>query len=127
MSDGRDDIMLPSVIKTSESAISIALIINGIGAIALLFFIGQLINSPYARMFAKNYMGTLSNSILLFAVGTLAPSVAGGTNYLAQGLFSHRHNVLGHMFNGITIALLICSYILFGYATTLSYFAFKNF
>ena len=127
MNSERDDIMLPSVIDASQSAISIALIINGIGAVALLFFIGQLINSPLARTFAQNYMKTISNSIMLFSSGTLASAISGGTNYLAQGLFSHRHNILGHIFNGLTMVLLICSYIVFGYGVSLTYFAFKNF
>ena len=105
--------MFKSVITAGQSALKSSMIINGGGAVALLAFTGKIWSSTTLPEVSSN----LTTSIFVFCLGVLMAAIATGTTYLSQLAFSSEWLKTGHTINWLTIAVVISSYVLFGYAS----------
>lgn len=99
--------MFKSVIATGQTAINSAILINGGASVATLALIGNVVNEQ------TTIAGKLACALTMFAYGVLSPVVAAGTTYFAQFLYSYQKTMSGRIFHGISICLVIASYVLF--------------
>lgn len=107
--------MFKSVIVTGQSALKSAMLLNGGAAVAMLAFVGKLVehNSMSASEVAE--------AVLLFAIGALLATLATGSTYLSQmcygldgaeGTWKARIAASLHV---ITVTFVAASLGLFGY------------
>lgn len=109
-----------SVITLGQNAIKTASLINGGAAVALLAFIGNVWDKGVDRATAI----LLARSISIFAAGVLSTALGSGATYCSQHLLVSGRNTLGRSFQWVAIVFIICSYILFGWATWSAHNAF---
>ena len=114
-----------------QSALKSAMLINGGAAVAMLAFIGTLINNPAHKIL----LGELSFSMLLFVVGVSVGAIACGATYLAvfcDGRSSSEEIKKGFSRWGFTIfnvaawILTIAGYVLFLCGSLNAYFCFRT-
>ncbi len=110
-----------TVISSGQTALKSAILINGGGSVALLTFIGKIIsNGPI-----MNHASELPLSLICFVLGVLSAAVASGTTYLAQSSFQTKE-IVGRIFNGTSIALVLFSYFLFFTGAFVAFSAFEK-
>jgi hypothetical protein len=99
-----------SIIMSGQVAIKSSFFLNGGASIALLAFIGHLVEIRIALV------PEFAVSLLWFTLGVLAIAVTSGTTYLSQWLYGSEHEraqKAGLWVNRLCIALGIASYVLF--------------
>lgn len=126
LKSGYELAMFNSVIEAGLNALKSAIVINGGAAVALLAFIGGVLQQKGKGAIALSDVGF---ALLMFLFGTGCAGVASGVRYLSQFLYarsverSHRGEVCegklygigGGIFNLVCILLGAVSYILFFY------------
>lgn len=90
-----------------------SLAINGGAAVALLALLGHLTTSGGATASIPAF----ASPLLLFAWGVLSAAVASGFAYITQACFSCAGRKTGWVFNVLSVALVIASYVCFGVAS----------
>lgn len=120
------------LINAGQAALKSAILINGGGSVAILAFIGNSFKLGDPTKTALIH--SLGNSLRMFAIGTLCAAMAAGGTYLTQlfaviELDSKCPKIWRRVFNfsnTLVIAIVICSYILFGLGMDYAYIAFSN-
>ena len=129
--------MFKAVLDAGLNALKSAIIINGGAAIALLAFLGNLLEKtpPVGKTFP---ISDLAHSLLVFLVGAGCAGTASGIRYLGQASYAAAQNdqflnkpqscwqCVGNFFNGITIFLGTLSFIAFFYGGWSAYMAFTT-
>jgi hypothetical protein len=114
--------MLRTVLSTALAAIKTALLVNGAAAIAILGFLSRAWGGGIPPETSK----ALSVSLLIFGLGVLSSSLASAGAYFAQLYFSDEQEISGAVARIITMALVILSFIIFGFGIWQSFLAFTQ-
>lgn len=112
--------MLKSVITFGQTALKNALLINGGAAVALLAFIGNI----WGEGIAQNAVAPITNGVILFAFGVLAAALGAGTSYVAQYCYHYHHNKAAKAFHGLTLVIVVLTYIFFAFGAWEAYTGF---
>jgi hypothetical protein len=112
-----------AVMAAGKEAINSAIIINGGAVFALMSFMAASIGKS-----KSNYLMLFAYPLFLFGGGVFCGGAAFGTRYISQFLYRD-YNIpkrvrLGHIFNGLSWILIICSFLAFGLAVYLCYSGF---
>ncbi|WP_129542714.1 hypothetical protein [Thalassospira indica] len=116
--------MFRAIITSGQSAMRAAMLLNGGAAIAMLAFVGKLVELDV------NAASHIANAILLFACGALAVAGAGSFTYVSQYFYqavyiepSKKHSWVqycGVGFHAAAIVGVLTSYGLFGWGAWLT-------
>lgn len=101
--------MFRSVISSGQAALKASMVINGGASVALLAFMGKIWSSEITNAVASK----LSTSIFLFCIGLLCAALSSGTTYITQLFYNKQKEKLGTWINGLTIVLVLLSYLIF--------------
>jgi hypothetical protein len=112
------------VSQAGNFALKSAILINGGASVALLAFLGKIWGS--ATIVQNVLLINMPLALLLFVLGVLSSAVAAGLNYLASSFGREETATRFHLFNGLTIAFVIVSYIAFGTGGFLGYLTFSQ-
>ena len=110
--------MFRSVISSGLGAIKSAFILNGAAAVALLAFIGHLIQ------LSGDKIPDFSFCLLLFSIGALAAALTSGFAYLCQKCYSN-YSKWGPRLNNFCIVLVFGSYLFFALGLFFTWYAFN--
>lgn len=125
--------MFNSVIEAGLNALKSAIIINGGAAIALLAFIGGILQKDEHTKVIE--ISSIGYALLVFVFGAGLSGMATGVRYLAQFLYSgaliksyqgfdkNLERYAGHFFNSLTILMGIASYVSFFWGGWIAYCA----
>ena len=110
--------MFRAIITSGQSAMRAAMLLNGGAAIAMLAFVGKLVELDV------NAASHIANDILLFAFGALAVAAAGGFTYVSQYFYQEIYatpskkeswvQYCAVAFHTAAIIGVVTSYVLFG-------------
>lgn len=103
--------MFRSVLEAAKIALTTSILVNGGATVALLAFLSNLIGKPSPAPMALQ--APLVVSLMCFAGGVLVGAVATGSAYLTQCCYSNRWNRWGTVFQVISVALVIGTYLAF--------------
>lgn len=112
--------MFKSVILAGQTALKSCVIMNGGAAVALLAFIGSVWNKSTDIEVLK----LLLISMILYVAGVLCGVVASGLTYLGQTKYAEQKMKSGNIIRGITISIVIISYLVFLAGSVLAFCAF---
>ena len=124
MSEDADTQMFRSVIDYGRDALKAAMLINGGAAIALLAFIGTIWSSGSE----PDTVQSLAQSLAMFSYGVMAGAVACAGAYFTQYIYqttsanknSNCYLKLGIGLHVATVALVVGSFVMFGWGICLS-------
>jgi len=115
-----------TIIAAGRRAVKSALLLNGGAAAALLAFIGHLATAqPSTALPTHPAIRSLGLSLLIYVAGLLSTAVSYGAVYVGQTRYFIGKLVAGHVFNFISIGLVILSYVLFAWASLWAYGVFR--
>ena len=113
----RDLELIRATVATAHAALKAAMLINAGAAIAMLAFLGNIVQNKVAA----NLIPSLSCALILYVWGVLVAAVATGTAYVSQAGFGNelgkRSKAIGGIFRMTSGFLIATSYVLFGYAS----------
>jgi hypothetical protein len=102
-----DNKLFEAAVAAGQSALRVAMLVNGAAATALL----ALISSIYGK--DEVLASKIASNLPLFGFGVASAAVATGIVYCAQELQSRKHYKRSEFSNWIAIALVVVSYVLF--------------
>jgi len=111
-----------SIIAAGRRAVKSALLISGGAAAALLAFIGHLATAQSPAHEAIRHLGL---ALALYVGGLLSTAMSAGAVYVGQTRYFIGKVTAGHVFNFISIGLVILSYMLFAWASLWAYGVFR--
>lgn len=114
--------MLRSVITYGQEALKAAILINGGAAVAVLAFIGNI----WTKGIAAAAVGSITESLVLFAFGVLAATVGTAGSYFCQYFYTEDAQRRALCFHVLTVVVVVVSYILFGLGAYEAYTAFAE-
>lgn len=109
--------MFRTVITTGQSALKATMLLNGGAAVAMLAFVGKLVEYKTA------FTAQIGFAVLMFAFGALASVAATGGTYLSQLLYASSNSWAKKIAIGLhitSIVLVAGSLMLFGYGAWLT-------
>ena len=112
-----------TTIQAGQSALRTTILINGSAAVALLAFLGSLWASGGGSVPDPAHF---PGAMLAFVFGVLAGAVATGCNYLTAVASSGRKRLAFHIFNSVSIVLVIASYVTFISGGILAFVSFVS-
>lgn len=106
--------MFKSVITTGQSALRAAMLLNGGAAVAMLAFVGKLVEH------SSSSSSAVATAVFLFAIGALLGAMATGSTYLSQMSYafdgeSRVATVSARLLHVVTVFLVASSLIVFAY------------
>ncbi len=112
------------VVRSAESALKSAFLVNGGGAVALLTFFGQAMHGGKPNL-ATSYLAV---ALLMLVIGTAIAGLATGLSFLAQyGYFMRKSRSwfgkAAPVLTKINIVLVLLSYVCFVVAGAVAYVA----
>lgn len=116
--------MFRSVITAGQGAIRSSMILNGGASVALIAFIGHLVQ------FSPRNIQPFASSLVFFACGVFSIALVGGLTYLSQWLFASNRKAAqdwGFILNLACIVVGVLSYVFFGAGLYLAYGGFLGF
>lgn len=112
-----------SVIETGKVALTTAILVNGGASVAVLTMVGSLVIKTTGAPFPG--LSYIVLSLTLFSIATLCGAVATGATYCTQALYAKDWMKSGYVAQGLTIALVMASYILFAFGVLNAYKGFN--
>lgn len=98
--------LFKAVVTAGHAAVRSAILLNGGAAVAVLAFVGSLVQHGTP---IHGFAGTLPH----FAVGALFGSLASGGTYLAQSYYARNKAGIGKWWNLATMGCVTLSYLMF--------------
>ena len=116
----RDLEFLRATVATARTALTTAMLINAGAAIAVLAFLGNLLQTKATALIPQ-----FATALILYVVGVLVAAVATGTAYISQAGFGQelgrRSRTIGELFRYTSMTFIAASYVLFGCASWSAY------
>ncbi len=109
-----------SVISYGQAALKSAMLINGGAAAALLAFIGNV----WIKGVSPDAVSSLTSAIAYFAFGVLVAAIGTAGSYFTQYCYSGSFQRAAIVFHTLTVLIVLCSFVLFGFGVFESYQAF---
>ena len=109
-----------SVIAYGQAVLKSAILINGGAAVALLAFIGNI----WAKGISQDAVNSLTSSIAFFAYGVLVAALGTAGSYFTQYCYYEGFHRAAIVFHVLTVLIVICAFMLFGFGAWESYQAF---
>jgi hypothetical protein len=106
--------------ESGHNALKAAMLINGGAAVAFLAFLGNLLAKSQSVKMAE-----FPKALLCFVFGVLLSAMASASTYFTQHSYRHRSMAAGNRVRGVTICLVILSYILFAAGALIAYRGFE--
>jgi hypothetical protein len=118
--------MYRAVNIAGRRAIKSTLLINGGAAAALLAFIGHISTAATSLAHVRAAIPELASPLALYVTGLLLTAMSAGAVYVAAARYFAQKTKAGDVFNSISVALVIVSYVLFAWGSWIAYNVFRS-